>query len=451
MPTMELVMNIRHQNIIDSYFEEYHYQSAIDALDQFRCPSFAPSPAHIRQTVFMALNSSIEPATQFGKHAIAFPQSPSKFSPSKAARQLRDPAVVSPEAVVAAERLLLSFVETNTPAALLRGLPSYDTAPPEIPEEGDCVIATLSNRLLQAKCVWELLSSSFMKRNAASILPTTPRRRSRNKRRDPVDHFAHTLEDDDTQDCPISDNAWMVLEFFICIFEADERSVKEQPNTSPHSLLLLSQIPTARDNQAARTDLNQILTIVFHCWKDGCPRRRSLGSRLIAMLIHLTSTPHLDGPMLLSSAFSHIAPLPAEQTATILAEIPWSPDVARFKLLLCVRFINSHTSKPAAQARPQARSARAVGRAKSQQSVVAPPEPEQAVRAPSTIPLSVSEVSQLLDCGISHLRLLAASQQGDTEWADFLSKNTWQRSFIMQKGQDLGGRSYLQALEAALS
>lgn len=149
-------------------------------------------------------------------------------SPSKVARQQKYTTLPSPTATIAAQRLLSSFVSTNSPGALSQALPNCSTSGEanstwSDDEDEDSFIAREALAIKRAKNCWTILKEGFIQRKKLTTV-ATPRGKGK-KRKD-------TWEDDaGSNDCSltpavVSDVAWPVLEWLIRIFERDEISVQ---------------------------------------------------------------------------------------------------------------------------------------------------------------------------------------------------------------------------------
>ncbi|KAK0481666.1 hypothetical protein IW261DRAFT_1471894 [Armillaria novae-zelandiae] len=223
-------------------------------------------------------------------------------SPSKIKQGV--PFRLKTTAIRSAQRLLLSFALTNTPKGLFRTVMT------------DSVLARDSQCITRSKNCWSLLKPGGSKR---------PK------------------------------NAWPTLEWFISIFEKDESMTEVgQP---PFSELLLSQIPPTRDGKA-RWELSAPLDVVFCCLQQRNDNYRKLGARLMALLINLSLTIHLDHSIFVSSVFSRLSTTSTDLFVYLMLSITPSPSMLRFKVSLCQHFLRNHdghVSNILARPKPQAR------------------------------------------------------------------------------------------------
>jgi hypothetical protein len=154
---------------------------------------------------------------------------PTTGSPSKMTRQQQKSTYIPTYAARdAAVRLLASFAITNTPNALLRGLPSYpgpdDDSTDNIGDDDpDSFIARESLRLKDGRGCWSTLNDGFYKRGSSAMMATSPKKSDKKRRHD-------SFEDDELSDAfdsaesfsVVAENAWPVLDWLIMVFERDE-------------------------------------------------------------------------------------------------------------------------------------------------------------------------------------------------------------------------------------
>lgn len=137
-------------------------------------------------------------------------------------KQQRSTFSLQPAAVVLARRLLMSFIQTNTPEAVGSALPQYaDTNNQSVVEEsGDSYIAKQSLCIMEAKSCWALLEEGFNLRTRAFMSP----KRKGNRRRDiPWDEDLLLDEANSRKERAIvGENAWPILDSILTLFERDE-------------------------------------------------------------------------------------------------------------------------------------------------------------------------------------------------------------------------------------
>jgi hypothetical protein len=187
--------------------------------------------SHIRQLLYMALYPNSSPKSEDGKlgRRNSDPGSPRKIIPAK---QHRTEQLLSPATSESARRLLMSFVNTNSPEALFCGLPSYTprqegaSAPADIDDE-DSYIAKESVCIRESKNCWTILKGGFIR--AAPSPPPSPKKKARNRRAEPAGDTQFST-DVAAQDTPrvVADSAWPVLDWFVTLFEHDERLVEDK-------------------------------------------------------------------------------------------------------------------------------------------------------------------------------------------------------------------------------
>ncbi|KAJ7594012.1 hypothetical protein C8J56DRAFT_925766 [Mycena floridula] len=332
----------RHQlGLADVCFEEGQYDSGIAVLDQLRSPDLNPSAAHIRQLLYISLHPPYK-----GKDKPHFDPT---VSPSKMNKPQKTLLTVSGETIAAAQRLLLAFASTNSPDIVFRTIPQQPATGASRPSaedgEEDSVIAFESLCITRAKNCWSILEDRFIERTLA-VKPKG--RKSRNHQEDD--------NEESEPDLPgaIDSSVWPVLEWLLVIFERDE-SLTMIENTPQHSPLLLTQIPVARD-KVARWELKAPLDIVFYCLAQTDERRRTMGGRLMTLLINLSSTIYLDYPLFLTSVFTRLASLTSLQLSNFFGTLRNSAAVLKFKIALCQKFIvtTSATIAPVVRPRPKA-------------------------------------------------------------------------------------------------
>ncbi|KAJ6587156.1 hypothetical protein DFH09DRAFT_247715 [Mycena vulgaris] len=345
---VESEMSQHQRNLVDLCLEEGQYESAIDVLGQLRSPHHKPSAAHIRQLLFMALYS----ASDRGQDKVRVDPS---SSPSK--RQKKSHLLPSLAATLASQQLLVSFATTNSPAAVIRTLRPSD---PEPQDDNECFVATESMCISRCKNCWQILAEGFLDRHQPIFL--TPK--GKGKQRDTDVSFTD-LSISEVR-APVGETAWPVLDWLLLLFEKDEQEnptsrkihksvsfmVLSSSLVARHSPLLLEQL-----GSPARRETDTPLAIVLHCLQQSDQRRRMMGSRLINLLINLSSTTQLDFPMLVVSVFNRLSTSSLDDISSLLSNLSPSPAVSKFKIALYQRYLSdSHgVSRTAVRPRPQAR------------------------------------------------------------------------------------------------
>ena len=161
-----------------------------------------------------------------------------------------------------------------------------------------------------------------------------------------------------------------------------------------HSPILLSQIPPPRSGTGARWEADAPLDIVFYCLEQTAPKRRDMGARLMTLvsstathlststcfdffhcavkLINLTSTIHFDLNLFVTSVYTRLSSssltTSTDTFSALFSVLAPVPQVSKFKLALCKKYLTSSTTntsssdgpQPASRPRPQARAPRAL-------------------------------------------------------------------------------------------
>ncbi|KAG6378154.1 hypothetical protein JVT61DRAFT_13843 [Boletus reticuloceps] len=365
-PNEEREMTNRQRSLVDDCFEEGQYESGMAVLDQLRSSSFKPPPYvslnaipdpdltafdsdHIRQLLYIALFPPPLPANDQTTQQAQFPPTPVKGSPTKHKLTLSkaslSPSVVESET---AQRILFSFLATNSPASLFRALPRYplhDAADtdllPESSRNGhdeDSLIARESLCLRDCKNCWAILKQGFIQRK--KLLPQN----SRQKR----ERGAYDLEDavlDQGYDTPavVAEHAWPILQWLLSLFEKDEL-LKSQKSGERFSLLLLSQIPPPRGGTGPRWEAGAPLDIVFHSIKQEDRERREMAIRLLTLLINLTLSGFFDGPMFAATLTTRLYTSSPQIVQNLMEGLPKTIPVLTFKISVCQKFLSSSSS-----------------------------------------------------------------------------------------------------------
>jgi hypothetical protein len=167
--------------------------------------------AHLWQLIFIALQSVTNP-TSIEKET-TIPSSPSKTLRKRA---------LSPDAVILAQRLLISYAETNQPSTVARCLPSYDSSSAyasETPPSDliDSAIGEESMCIPKSRHCWSMLAPGFTSAKAMAGIRTTEKNSTRRLSEAP--EFESTFRDQ-----VIGADAWPILAWLLLLFERDERT-----------------------------------------------------------------------------------------------------------------------------------------------------------------------------------------------------------------------------------
>jgi hypothetical protein len=136
-------------------------------------------------------------------------------SPRKIIKQTKAALILSPEAVLSARRLLMSFALTNAPEDLGAALPQYsDTknAPPMQFEFIDSPIFKQSEAIKSAKNCWEILKSGYRLRKLR--MQGKGGKQTRNL-------FTSEPGDDEQEILPVDEDSWFTLNWLLTLFEHD--------------------------------------------------------------------------------------------------------------------------------------------------------------------------------------------------------------------------------------
>ncbi|KAF8070655.1 hypothetical protein FPV67DRAFT_1448356 [Lyophyllum atratum] len=352
---VERELSTHQRGVVDTCFEEGQFESAIAVMEQLRSSNYKPAVPHIRQLIYIALQPEHPPAM----NEMVYTDVPS--SPSKASMKKRIP---SGPAVLAARRLLKSFTITNYPETVARALPSCRDPTQDQPAPYDdgsleSVIGPQSMCIPEAKDCWSILGEGFTYRGQSlSIIPSKGKKRAHNP-----DEGDASADGSIMENAIVGQDAWPVLDWLIVLFEQDEL-VADTRGSGRFSNLLLRQIPYSRSGSGTRWDTEVPLRIIFYCLEQDDLRRQTLGSRLMTLLINLSSTAHLDLPMFVASVYSRLTATDLEKLPVLFSNLSPSPAVHRFKVVLCQKFLtdSSHAkvgdARPKGQARAQPRALR---------------------------------------------------------------------------------------------
>ncbi|THH19954.1 hypothetical protein EW146_g1306 [Bondarzewia mesenterica] len=322
--------------LVDSCFEEAHYESGIAVLDQLRVPKFRPTPSHIRQLLYIALYT---PAPVTGKRK-------EKATPSRniSGKQVAS-TPISQSAITMAQQCLSAFALTNSPDSLMQALPRYpslgehDLTDQNMFEQNedldrDSYVAEQAASLKDYKDCWRILKEDSLQHaqdEGMGMFTGSPSKRRRMR-----SHTRIHRQDDDPP-LPIGPNSWPVLNWLVRLFEKDEERMERsgQPRYSP---LLLSQIPPIRSEAGAKWAADAPLDAVFHCLIQDNFRKRSMGTQLLTLLINLTSTTLFDLPLFLNLVLTRF-PIDSCAFKNLFPSLPSSTTIIKFKIFLYQKYL----------------------------------------------------------------------------------------------------------------
>ncbi|KAF8332075.1 uncharacterized protein EI90DRAFT_921346 [Cantharellus anzutake] len=306
-----------YKGLVDTCFEEGHYESGIQLLDRLRSPRYIPTISHVRQLIYMALYPPPPPPSPVtGQNAYE--------SPRKAhAKRQRRFLVPSADASVGATALLTAFMHTNHPYSVFRAIPSYGT--PSTGKKGikfkdvadndetinremeDSPIGRDARALGQVKDCWGLLEPGLVK---------SKDRREAEESGSDGDRESDELTLGNNSKVAarvVGKHSWGMLEVLIEGFEEDERWSKETKDGTPDvaSQILLTQVPHAQRGQP--WNVERPINVIFASLSPSSstltqlgspkanqgisidPYRAQLGIRLLKLLINAAlATPSIN-------------------------------------------------------------------------------------------------------------------------------------------------------------
>lgn len=364
--TEEREMTRSQRNLVDTCFEEGQYESGIAALELLRSTAFKPPPDIIRQLLYIAL---YPPPFHTGdeQEQTQRPLSPAKGSPSKQ-KQLLPKISFAPTVTAsgAAQKLLSSFLRTNSPDTLFRGLPKYAVATAnecatrseavDKEYDQDSPIAREAMCLKHCKHCWAIVKEGFIQRGKFAPLPEERGKRQTKPTVGPAD------DDSDNACNPapavVAEHAWPVLDWLLRLFERDE-ILTEKNSGAKFSPLLLSQIAPPRGGRGPRQDIDAPLDIMFRCTNQDCNLRRSMGTRLFTLLINLSQTTDFDANMFTAAVTARLHFSPPDVILRLITSLPKTMPILRFQIALCQRYLGvSQSCGKVRRAKPQARARR---------------------------------------------------------------------------------------------
>ncbi|KAG1829146.1 hypothetical protein EV424DRAFT_1382984 [Suillus variegatus] len=358
----ECEMTRNQRGLVETCFEEGQYESGIAVLEQLRSKSFKPPVSLVRQLFYIALYPP-PPSFDHVEERDLNPASPSKGSPTKTKHQAPKMTFApSVNASEAAQRLLLSFVRTNTPTSLFQALPQPGKSD-ELPFEGDdhdSVVAKESLCIKDAKHCWAILKEGFVPRIKISQPSLLAGKKKRGKLIANTEEYVEEKYSNSVL-APVAEHAWLVLQWLVELFQRDE-SLASGDGSVKHSPLLLLQIPSPRSGTGLRWEVDAPLDIVFYCVSQGQPQRRQLGLELMALLIGICLTAGFDFNMFLEQVTSRLYSASPEIVQTFMSGFHLSRSAQLFKLALCRKFLSDESggrNPSSRRPKPQARAVRA--------------------------------------------------------------------------------------------
>ncbi|EPQ57527.1 hypothetical protein GLOTRDRAFT_58955 [Gloeophyllum trabeum ATCC 11539] len=332
-------MTKNQRALVDACFEEGQYEAGISLLMQLRSPRYRPSPSHIRQLLYIALYPPPDRESEGLKAVYA---SPSKIAPAKQKKSALVPTLTASEA---ARQCLTSFAATNTPASILRALPSYPG--PEEPvadeahdigdEDEDSFISREATNIKQCKNCWAVLREGFIN---CSNNESSARDKSTRRRKSTWDGGSDKDSEILDPEAPamVGPQSWPVLDWLLDVFEKDERLTENSGNPR-YSPLLLRQIPPARAGTGSRWEADIPLDIVFYCLNQPEPSRRFAGARLMKLMVNLTSVVYFDAAIFTSAVFARLTAQKYPSFSEFFSVLPASLVGSKFKLALCRKYL----------------------------------------------------------------------------------------------------------------
>jgi hypothetical protein len=254
---------------------------------------------HILHLIFIALHP-VQESQLNEDEAHLDPKALLMQSPRRMIKHSKASLTLSPSAVLAAQQLLMSLVNTNSPTYIGTALPSYpDTKNEPLMDFpfGESLIFSQAVAIKHSKNCWEILKSTF-KARATHLLgaPTAKGKGKHASRIRFVDSSYNELEDINV----VSDDSWFILEWLITLFEKDADIIESQrqrrfffpllqlhllcSHSERHSPLLLNQLPPPPMNSSARWDASEPLRVIFHAFQQSDTRRQQSGARLLTLV-----------------------------------------------------------------------------------------------------------------------------------------------------------------------
>ncbi|KAL4074184.1 hypothetical protein J3A83DRAFT_4090750 [Scleroderma citrinum] len=364
----EREMTRNQRGLVDTCFEEGQYESGIAALELLRSTAFKPPPDIIRQLLYIALYPPPSSSKNRVEEQEQAPLSPIKQSPSKQKQFLTQtshtPSLTASEA---AQRLLLSFISTNSPEIIFRGLPRYIVVNTDgsCPQPGgnddfdeDSDIAKDSLCIKESKCCWTIIREGFIQHKNLTLTSQEGRKKR--------GRGAVIVRDNDSDNGSLSpplsvaEHAWPVLHWLLSLFEKDECNTEIKSGVK-YSPLLLSQIPFPRSGFGPRRDVDAPLDVVFCCLSQDSSWRRAMGTRLFTLLIHLTHVSDFDTQMFISVVTARLYSASPEAVIDLTTGLPKTTSLLTFQVALSHKYLSGFSAGPGIvsnRPKPQARARR---------------------------------------------------------------------------------------------
>ncbi|KAG8770122.1 hypothetical protein FRC12_004510 [Ceratobasidium sp. 428] len=208
-------------SVVNNCWSEGSYELGVIALNSFReADRRYPSPSDIRHLLALALYPP--PSTSLPKRSKPGPRQSTTLSPRKLQAQTEIP---SPNASRLALELLLALASTTHPEHLTAGLKSYARAPIDAAELDGAQMEVRSPlvvecvRVGRARDCWVMLREGLLARRDHGAVV-----------RHPNDDGDDSEEEDEIgggkgaeSKCVVAPFAWGVLEWWIKLFEMDQR------------------------------------------------------------------------------------------------------------------------------------------------------------------------------------------------------------------------------------
>ena len=157
-------------------------------------------------------------------------------SPRKIIKQTKSALILTPEAVLSARRLLMSFVLTNAPEDLGTALPQYPetkNAPPMEFEYMDSPIFKQSEAIKSARNCWEILKSGYRLRKLQMYAFPKGKGKGKQTRNLFTSEPSFVAGDDGQEILPVDDDAWSTLNWLLTLFEHDADLMEARGECEP--------------------------------------------------------------------------------------------------------------------------------------------------------------------------------------------------------------------------
>ena len=155
-------------------------------------------------------------------------------SPRKIIKQTKAALILSPEAILSARRLLMSFVLTNAPEDLGAALPQYSDTKNAVLmqfEHMDSPIFKQSEAIKSAKNCWEILKSGYRLRKLRMY--ASPKGKGKQTRNLFTSEPSVVAGDDGQEILPVDDDSWSTLNWLLTLFEHDADLMEARGEREP--------------------------------------------------------------------------------------------------------------------------------------------------------------------------------------------------------------------------